>query len=358
MNRNLSFNLLIKRMTILIVWVFLIFFFLKAPVLLFSKKNERKTLHIFSWPEVLNPEIVKEFEKKTGIKVTRHYYTSNEELFTKLKVTKGEGYDLVIPSDYTVKKLIKENLLQPLDHLKLNFIENLNSQLMHQYFDQENIYSIPFIWEVMGFGITDISLAHSLSWKDVFMPKPNHRISMINDPIETIDLAARFLFKEQDSLDAEKVKKITSLLIEQKKYVEAYAGLRGDYLLVTKNCSIAVLPSSYLLRSSQSYPQLKFVIPDDYSFMNIENFCIPKTSKNSELVYQFLNYLYQPQVYAKEANTFYNFPAREDVYPLINASNEYLHCLNKLHQYKGKLFFTRELLPEKESRQIWVHVKS
>ena len=353
---------LLFRLIIISLWIAIFFAFLTTTHYLKPLKQEKQVLNIFSWPEILNPEIVKQFERETGIQVVRHYYTSNEELLVKLKATQGKGYDLIIPSDYAVIKLTQEELLQPIDHRKLTFMDHLNPKLIHQDFDPENTYSIPFIWEILGFGIDTEQyqdIPFEPTWKEIFSPShPNTKISMLNDPIEAIDVTAHHLFAQKDLLSTQEVALVRSKLLQQKPLVEAYAGVRGDYLLITKNASVAVIPSSYILRAATNYPHIDFVLPDDYCFISIENMCIPKESENQDLVYTFLNYLYQPEIFASETNTFQNFPATTNVRPYIEGSPILIKTLDALNSYEGTFFYTRQLLSERESRSLWVELKS
>jgi spermidine/putrescine transport system substrate-binding protein len=350
------------RLIIVAVWICLFFVLLSVPKYFKPLKDQTPVLNVFSWPEVLSPEVVQKFENKTGIKVKRHFYTSNEELLVKLKATDGKGYDLIIPSDYMVKKLIEEDLLQPIDKNNLHFIDHLNPRLTHQPFDPSNDYSLPYIWEVIGFGINTNEyqdIPFTPSWDEVFFPKhPNAKISMINDPIEAIDTTARVLFGEEDHFGQLEVQKIQATLKQQKPFVEAYAGVRGDYLLITKNCSMAVIPTSYVLRATKKYEHIDFVIPNDYTFISIENFCIPKNSKNQELSYAFLNYLYQPEVFAEEVNTYLNFPSTTNISPFIKGLPVFTKTLHNFENYTGKLYYTRDLLPEKEARTLWIELKT
>ena len=350
------------RLIIVTLWIGIFFAFLTTTHFLRPLKQDKQVLNIFSWPEILNPEIVEKFERETGIQVVRHYYTSNEELLVKLKTTHGKGYDLIIPSDYAVAKLIDDELLQPIDPNKLTFTKYLNPKLIHQDFDPKNTYSIPFIWEILGFGIDTEQykeIPFEPTWKEIFCPThPHTKISMLNDPIEAIDVTAHHLFDQKEALSPQEIALIRSKLQEQKPLVEAYAGVRGDYLLITKNASVAVIPSSYILRAATNYPHIDFVLPKDYCFISIENMCIPKESENQELVYIFLNYLYQPEIFASETNTFQNFPATTNVQPYINGSPILIKTLDALNSYKGTFFYTRQLLSEKESRSLWVELKS
>src|SRR5438034_2171209 len=80
--------------------------------------REEKSINVFTWGDTLEPSILKDFEQQTGIKVHLSYYASNEELQVKMKATRGKGYDLLMPSGYTVAMLLKDNLLKPLDRTK------------------------------------------------------------------------------------------------------------------------------------------------------------------------------------------------------------------------------------------------
>lgn len=353
---------LLIRLTIVSLWVALFSVLISIPHFIRPFKENTLILNIFSWPEILTPETIAKFEKESGIKVKRHYYTSNEELMVKLKATEGKGYDLIIPSDYMVKKLIDKELLQPIDPAELNFTAHLNSRLIHQPFDPKNTYSIPYIWEVLGFGINteqyDV-LPFTPTWKEFYHPThPNTKISMINDPIEAIDCTARHLFGDDVEIGPKEIAQIYAILREQKNLVEAYAGVRGDYLLITKNCSIAMIPTSYALRATKDYKHIDFVIPEKYTFMSIESFCIPKESKNSKLAYAFLNYLYQPEVFADESNSYYNFPATTNVLPYIKGLPVYIKTLKTLENYDGDFHYTRDLLSEIESRSLWIKLKT
>lgn len=350
------------RLCILFSWASLIAAALWMTTIHISPRSQENTLQVYGWPEMFVPEVIEKFEKETGIKVKMHYYTTNEELFVTLKATKGKGYDLIIPSDYAVKMLIKEDLLQPIDKSMLNFLDHINPVLLNQDYDRENTYAIPYQWEVFGFGIdTDYAEKYSLSpsWKTIFSPEnPNLKIAMVNDPIEAVTFAAYYLFGSPKTLTSRDTLKVRDLLETQKNWVEAYAGLRADYLLATKNCHIALCTSSYIFRSSTQNPHVKFVVPEEGSFMSIENMCIPKESTKESQIYELMNFLYKPENLGKDSSTFFTFPATVNTRPYLDVPPEYLDFLENSHLYAGKLYFIRYLMSEKETRKLWVDIKS
>ena len=136
-------------------WIFLficILFLVKLQSTFFQDVN---TLHIFTWSDIFDPKIIAQFEKEKNIPIQFHYYSSNEELLVKLKATRGKGYDLIIPSEYSIKYLMEYGLIKKIDKSKLKFS---TSEFVHNQFDPNLEYSIPFTWEVMGLGLSLIHI--------------------------------------------------------------------------------------------------------------------------------------------------------------------------------------------------------
>jgi spermidine/putrescine transport system substrate-binding protein len=223
------------------------------------------------------------------------YYSSNEELIVKMKATRGRGYDLIIPSDYAVKILIEDELLQPIDQDKLLFWKEINQNLLGHHFDQANTYSIPFEWEVFGFGIDkDFFSTRSLdpSWKLIFDKKSiDYRIAMTNDPIEALLFGAFYLFEKTDPLSLPQIQEVKNLLTDQKQWVEAYASFRGDYFLATRNCPVVVASSSYIWKTMRQFPFVSFVTPKEGTFICIENLALPATTEKKLSMFFFLSAL-------------------------------------------------------------------
>ncbi len=291
-----------------------------------------------------------------------NYYTSNEELIVKLKSTGGKGYDLIAPSDYAVKILRTNDLLQIIDTSNLHFFNKIHPILLNQQHDPTNAYCIPFQWEVYGFGIDqDYFKDHPFtrSWGQIFNESMiNYKIVMLNDPIEAVNLAAYYLYGPITHLTEEQSQKVRKLLIKQKSWVEAYASLRPDYLLATRNCTIALSPSSYIFRTSKQFPYVKFVLPKKWSFITIETLAIPKTSAKVELAYAFLNYIFEPENFAKLIEAYHLFPSTTDVFPHLHMQDSFEQVYRSTADNKQKFYYFKYLIDEKITRDIWIEVKS
>jgi spermidine/putrescine transport system substrate-binding protein len=339
-------------------WVALIFAFLYVPtVISFREKN---TINVFAWGDILDPAVVADFEKKTGIKVNLNFYASNEEMIVKIKATGGEGYDLIVPSDYSVEILRKEGLLKEIDKTKLTFFANLNPLLLNHDFDPQNQHSIPFEWEIFLLGINKNYFKESPptpSWKMVFDEKSLHyRITVSNDPIQTLCMASYYLFGPLKSLSEAQLKRATELLISQKKWVNAYADFRADYFLATQNSAVAISSSSYLWRTMKKFPFVGYVIPEEGTFLTIENLCIPRHSQKEELTYQLINFLYSRASMKAHFDTYGIFPATLDVLDDLDAPTRDLMSL-KAPELK-QLHFIRLLASQEQIRKAWVEIKT
>ena len=109
---------------------------------------EGQTLHIYNWGEYTGENIIPDFEEETGAKVVMENFDSNEQMY--IKVANGEPYDILVPSDYMIQRLIEEDYLQKLDKSKLNCMEKLSDAVKGLPYDPDNDYSVPYFWGTVG----------------------------------------------------------------------------------------------------------------------------------------------------------------------------------------------------------------
>lgn len=113
-----------------------------------ARPFEGQTLHIYNWGEYTGENILGDFEEYTGAKVVMENFDSNEQMY--IKVANGEAYDILVPSDYMIQRLIQEGLLQKLDKSKLDCMDKLADAVKGLPYDPENEYSIPYFWGTVG----------------------------------------------------------------------------------------------------------------------------------------------------------------------------------------------------------------
>ncbi len=109
---------------------------------------EGQTLYLYNWGEYTGENIIGDFEEATGAKVVQENFDSNEQMY--IKVANGESYDILVPSDYMIQRLIQEELLQKLDHSKLDCLDKLAEEVKGLPYDPGNEYSVPYFWGTVG----------------------------------------------------------------------------------------------------------------------------------------------------------------------------------------------------------------
>lgn len=352
------------RIGILFFWFVLIFGFVaSAPFWYFF---DRKSINVCAWSGMFDLQWIARFEKDTGIKVNISYYDSNEELLVKLR-THGHGYDLILPSDYTINILRKKGMLKKLQADKIDFFSHLNPILLGHYFDEKNEYSIPFEWAVYGLGINKRCYPNGIgeaSWNLIFDKElmQSHKTMMSNDPLVAVPITAFYLYGTMRNLTKERITEIKKVLKEQNPFIEAYTDFRANYYLASNNACIAVCSSSALLKSMREYTYLDFIIPQEGTLVTIENFAIPSTSTKEDLVYSFMNFMMKPESVAHSYEHMGFFPATTNVPQLDDRSQVYalLSMTKKEFERFHLLRFDhlKNMISDVELQNLWVQVKA
>ena len=109
---------------------------------------EGQELHLYNWGEYMGENLIADSEEQTGATVKVDYFDSNEQMY--IRVANGESFDVLVPSDYMIQRLMEEDLLQPLDKSKLSNLDLLNDDVMGLDYDPENEYSVPYFWGTVG----------------------------------------------------------------------------------------------------------------------------------------------------------------------------------------------------------------
>lgn len=346
-----SISMPLLRFGIFCFWTIAIGIFLVIPSIRSRFVHER-SLSIFTWPLILDPIYLTRFEKETGIKLYITYFESSSALLNKLLANRGYGYDIIIPDDRSLELLIQHSLVKKIDMTKLDFFDAVNPFLLGTYADPYNHYSLPYYWGAYGIGYDMDRFKNTLptSWSILFEKNLCASICMSDDPREAIMVTAQFLFGTIDALknkDArEKVKK---LLIDQKKQVEIYTVAPADSLLQNKSCGIATIMSPDMSRLMRGHDNFDIIFPKEGSFIVIDSIAIPSTSGKDDLIYQFINYLYRPEIVLHHITTFGYCS------PLSSVQLPELEKLCPVDTFRSFDFF-RNVISDDEINEIWIEV--
>lgn len=354
------------RSAIVIFWLGLIGIFLYLSYL-WPVKSTVRSINVFAWSGMFDLKHIARFEKQTKIRVNLSFYESNEELLVKLRATGGVGYDLIFPSDYAVNILKREKLLKKLDKTKMPFYAQLNPILLGHYFDATNDYSIPYEWSVYGLGFNKEVFKDSKpepTWGLLFDPaKMPSKVVMPNDPLLAVPITAFYLYGHFNLITKGMLPAIYTTLVKQKPFVEAYADLRANYYLQSKNVAVAVTSSADSARIMPNYPFIDFLVPKEGSLVTIESFALPISTDKDELVYEFMKFMYTPHMLVHNFKTLGFFPPTLEALALVKAPATIQSLLSMSRDQFARFSFLKlglleSDLSEQDFYDLWIAVKS
>ncbi|WP_199699098.1 extracellular solute-binding protein [Oleomonas cavernae] len=280
---------------------------------------QAKELVLYNWTDYIPPDLLKRFTAETGIAVTLDQYDSNETLLAKLKAG-GTGYDVIVPSDYMIKIMIDEKLLQEIDTPSMPNFKYVEGPLKTPYYDPGRKYSSPYMYGTTSFAY-DTAAAPKLedSWKEFFEPREELRgkIGAMNDMVEMINNASRYVGVPLCSENPAEMKKVQELLLKQKPFVALY---NSDGIIERMTAKEVVLHMQWnggAHRVKADLPTVTYVYPKEGMSLWADNLAIPVGAKNVEEAKIFINWMLEPKNIAEASNfTGYMSP--------ITASSEFL----------------------------------
>ena len=153
-------------------------------------QGKTEQLNIYCWAEEIPYSIINDFSKEYGLNVSLTTYDNNETMYSKLKILRqNSGYDLICPSNYYVKKMINENLIQQIDKEKIPNLKNIDQNVLNKYFDPKNQYTLPYTITQTGILYNSKYVTTKIySWNDLFNTKYKNNILLINDIREVFSI--------------------------------------------------------------------------------------------------------------------------------------------------------------------------
>jgi len=305
----------LKKLIQLFVAIFLI-----SGVILFTLNQLNETqgysgknvLNIYNWGDYIDPALIKQFEKESGIKVVYQTFDSNEAMLTKIEQG-GTTYDIAVPSDYAIAKMIDEKLVLPIDHQKIPNLKNIDSRFLDLSFDPKNKYSIPYFWGTVGIVYNkDLIGKKPTSWKDLWDPKLKNQILLADGAREVIGMSLNSLGYSLNETNESKLQEAKANLMRLTPNVKAIVGDEIKLLLANEEAGLGVVWSGDANEIMSENDKLDYVIPKEGSNVWFDNIVIPKTAKNVKGAHQFINFMLRPDISAKNADYVgYSTPNKE-----------------------------------------------
>lgn len=260
------------------------------------------TLTIYNWGDYVDPELLKQFEAETGIKVIYQTFDSNEAMMTKIEQG-GTTFDVSIPSEYAISKMKEDNLLLKLDHSKLPNLKYIDPRFMNLSFDPDNAYSIPYFWGTVGI-VFNPELVGDLtfsSWNELWDESLRNQILLLDGAREVMGMGLNSLGYSLNDTEEAHLQEAKTKLSKLTPNVKAIVGDEIKMLLANEEAAVGLVWSGDASEIMDENEKLDYVVPSEGSNLWFDNMVIPKTARNIEGAHQFINFMLNPEVAAQNA---------------------------------------------------------
>lgn len=261
-------------------------------------KKDENALVVLNYGKYIEPEVLKAFQKETGIKVKYEEYESVEDMYA--KYTAGSiNYDLICTSDYMIQTLAGENQLIPIDFTTLSNMDNMDMNIVEQseIFDPTHEYSLPYFYGTLGimYNTNMVPFEEVQSWDVLWDKKYANQIIMINSQRDAFATATIRLGEELNTTDKAVFDKTLEMMKEQKKLTYAYLLDETNEAMIAEDAAIAVCYSGEAATAMDYNDNLDYVVPEEGSNLWIDSWVVPRTCKHYDEAMIFLDYLMEPQ---------------------------------------------------------------
>jgi putrescine transport system substrate-binding protein len=286
--------------------------------------GEEKVLHVFNWSDYIAEDTIKNFEAKTGIKVTYDVFDSNDVLETRL-LAGNSGFDVVVPSASFLERQIKAGVFQKLDKSKIPNLKNMDPDIQQRValHDPNNEHSVTYLWGTTGIGYNEAKIKKILgdatpdSWNYIFDPKLAAKfkdcgISVLDAPDEILKVALVWMGRDPNSQKEEDLKAAEEKLAAIRPYIRKIHSSQYIDDLANGDICVAVGWSGDILQARNRAAEagqgvvVKYAIPKEGTIVWFDMLAIPADAKHPNNAHAFINYLMDPQVAANNSN-FVNY---------------------------------------------------
>lgn len=278
--------------------------------------SEAQIVNVYNWGEYMDESLLEQFEAETGYKVVYTTFDSNESMYSRLKT---ESYDVIIPSDYMVARLINEGMIQPLNYDNIPNFSLIDEKYTHLAFDPEQQYSVPYTWGVVGviYNTKHIDEADIGSWDLLWNEKYAGEVAMFDNPRDALGIALKYLGYSQNTENADELREAAALITEGKQ--TTFQGLFMDQILEKlPNEELYAAPyyNGDAVTMMEENPDLAFYVPKEGTNLFVDAMCIPTNAKNVEGAEAFIDFMCSTDAALANAEYIgYSSPQRE-VYEL------------------------------------------
>jgi spermidine/putrescine transport system substrate-binding protein len=264
-----------------------------------SKKGgpEDAVVNFYNWDTYIGPTTLADYKATSKVDVKMSIFANNDELFAKLRGG-NPGYDVIVPSNDFVERMIRANMLDPLDQSKIPNFKNIGEAYKDVPYDPGRKFSMPYTWLVLGIGYRKSKVkAVPDSWKTIFdSDEYKGRIALESEAGDLFRLYGKYLGYSVNELTPELIIKIEAMLKKQKPFIKAFHSDDGQDLLESGEVDLVLEYNGDIAQKMAINSDIGFAIPKEGSQFNSDSLCIPKNAPHPNNAHAFINYLLDAEV--------------------------------------------------------------
>ena len=267
--------------------------FVAAVVFLSHATGSRPVVNVCSWGEYIDEALIEQFEERTGIRVNYQTAESNEALYSLLK-SGGADYDVVVPSDYMIGRLIEEDMLEKLDYSQIPNFSEIDSRFQNLSYDPANEYTVPYAWGTLGIIYNTAMVDGEItSWSALYDEKYAGSVLLINNSRDAIGEALLYLGYSVNTTDEEEIREAYDLIADANRrgvfqgrvMDEVFQKMEGG------NAAIATYYAGDYISMLENNEDLAFVIPEEGSNWFVDAMCMLKGAPHQKEAHMWMNFI-------------------------------------------------------------------
>jgi len=262
----------------------------------------KPTLNVYNWGDYIDESVNKSFEKEYNVKVNYETFSTNEDMYIKLK-SGGSSYDVAIPSDYMINRMIEEGMLEKIDFNNIPNFKYIEDRFKNLEYDPTNEYSVPYMWGTVGILYNKTMVQEPVdSWRILWDEKYSKQILMMDSQRDSIGITLKMLGYSLNTRNLDELEEAKQMLIKQKPLVLAYVVDEVKDKMISGEAALAVVWSGDAVYCMRENEDLEYVIPREGSNLWVDALVIPKGSANKKEAEAYINYMCETEVAFKNTD--------------------------------------------------------
>ncbi|MBI4731679.1 MAG: spermidine/putrescine ABC transporter substrate-binding protein [Chloroflexi bacterium] len=260
-----------------------------------SSTSGDKVLNLYAWSEYVPQQLLDDFTEQTGIKVNYDTYSSNEELLAKLQAG-ASGYDVIIPSDYTVSIMTALGLLEPLDMTQIPNFANVADYVKGLGYDPQNEYTVPWQWGTSCLVVDTSKVTTPITkWADLWNPEFQGKVVLLDDEREVLGMVLTVLGYDKNSTDEQQLEEAKQKLLELMPNVKLFDSDSPKTALLSGEVWLGQTWNGEAALAHAENPAIDYIIPEEGCTIWYDNMAVPTGAPHFAAAMQFINFVLDPQ---------------------------------------------------------------